>query len=105
MVVDKTVAPMYDERFRGYGMNKESGVALFFDAFYAVLSTPGHTVLVRKKSSIPHESCVRSRHVEILAYGCTIISQENFVEFCYTVILNTEVREFRRHHIQAKKRT
>lgn len=39
MVVDKAATPMYDERFRGYGMNKESRVRLF-GVFQAVLSTP-----------------------------------------------------------------
>lgn len=30
MVVDKVIAPMYDERFRGYGMNKASASNFFF---------------------------------------------------------------------------
>lgn len=30
VVVDKTVTPLYDERFRGYGMNKASFTSYFY---------------------------------------------------------------------------
>lgn len=45
VVVDKTVAPMYDERFRGYGMNKESGILFVWFISSRFLNSTGHPVL------------------------------------------------------------